>query len=47
MTCLGCGEWSETCYNNNGFNRVEYCPLCGAELDDVGWTEDEDDEEEY
>ncbi len=45
MTCLGCDEWSETWYNNNGYNEVLYCPLCGAELDEVGWEEDEDEEE--
>ena len=46
MLCLNCDLWSETKFNNDGISSVDFCPLCGVELDETEWLEDEDENEQ-
>ena len=42
-SCPECDEWFEVVYNNNPWNKVMFCPLCGHEVDDIGeWIWDEE-----
>ena len=43
--CPDCKEWFEVCRNNNPWNQVLFCPLCGHEVDSENdWLWDEKEE---
>ena len=45
--CIDCGEWFETIYNNNPWNSLKYCPLCGYKFseEDLAYMVARGDEE--